>query len=257
MNRTRCSLDVIEMFSIEQFQQDGFTLVKGAIPQKDIQTLTEVVEQIKSESESAAGIRHLLTRSDFIRKFAKSSRLRNIAVNAVGKNARPVKAILFDKTPGSNWYVTWHQDVTIAVQERIESTGFGPWSIKEEVPHVQPPAAVLENMVSLRIHLDSCKEDNGAIKFIPGSHTKGIPEIEEIAELRDRGVAKVCEAESGEIIMMRPLILHSSSQSKRPEHRRVLHIEYTGRELPNGLKWAEGRGLDTVELVMAIEEEFV
>ncbi len=104
--------------------------------------------------------------------------------------------------------------------------------------------------------MDSCKEDNGAIKFIPGSHQKGILDTEEIAALRESGAAKICAAELGDIIMMRPLTVHSSSQSQRPEHRRVLHIEYTGSELPNGLKWAEGSGLDSVELLMAIEEEF-
>jgi len=44
--------------------------------------------------------------------------------------------------------------VTIAVRERREAEGFGPWSEKEGVPHVQPPAEILEKMVAIRVHLD-------------------------------------------------------------------------------------------------------
>ncbi len=68
---------------------------------------------------------------------------------------------------------TWHQDVTNAVQERIETEGYGPWSIKADVLHVQPPAEVLEHMISVRLHLDPCGEENGALRVLSGSHTSG------------------------------------------------------------------------------------
>jgi hypothetical protein len=88
-----------------------------------------------------------------------------------------VRGILFDKIPDANWKVPWHQDVTIAVEERVEVEGFGPWSIKADVLHVQPPAEVLEHMVSVRLPLDNCDEENGALRVIHGSHLHGrIPE---------------------------------------------------------------------------------
>ena len=65
----------------------------------------------------------------------------------LGEMFFPVRGILFDKIPDANWKVPWHQDVTIAVQERVESEGFGPWSMKADVLHVQPPAEGLEHMV--------------------------------------------------------------------------------------------------------------
>jgi ectoine hydroxylase-related dioxygenase (phytanoyl-CoA dioxygenase family) len=150
-----------------------------------------------------------------------------------------VRAILFDKTPASNWYVTWHQDLSIPVKERFECEGYGPWSVKDDVVHVQPPAAILEKMVSLRIHLDPCSEKNGPIKFIAGSHLSGILETPEIERWRNEHEAVVCPTERCDIIAMRPLILHSSSSAESPEHRRVLHIEYAAGQLPAGMQWAE------------------
>jgi ectoine hydroxylase-related dioxygenase (phytanoyl-CoA dioxygenase family) len=58
-------------------------------------------------------------------------------------------------------------------EERVEVDGFGPWYMKAEVLHVQPPAAILEHMLTVRLHLDPCNEENGALRVLPGSHTRG------------------------------------------------------------------------------------
>jgi hypothetical protein len=65
-----------------------------------------------------------------------------------------VRATLFDKTPGANWPVPWHWDLTICVAVRLEAPGFGPWTLKAGVHHVQPPVEVLETMVAVRVHLE-------------------------------------------------------------------------------------------------------
>jgi len=243
----------------QQIAKDGFALFSSEVSDAEVNSLLKSIERLGQRYRSeagGAGIRRMLRRSTNVRKFARSFKLMSIAKSVLGDGARPVKAILFDKTPGTNWYVTWHQDLTIAVKCKIDLPGFGPWSMKDEAPHVQPPAAVLQNMVALRVHLDDCPIDNGPIKFIPGSHAVGIMDQPQIEAWRDHNEPVFCSAKSGDIILMRPLILHSSSQSMRPAHRRVLHIEYSGGELPNGLEWAEASALDSVELLMAIEEEF-
>jgi signal transduction histidine kinase len=38
-------------------------------------------------------------------------------------------------------------------------------------------------------------------------------------------------------ILMRPLLLHRSSSTKAPSHRRVLHLDFATEELPGGLEW--------------------
>jgi hypothetical protein len=216
----------------------GFTLIRVAVDAGLLGELTAAVEAVR-HSHTSPGLRNLLSRSDAVRRFAYSPVAMEIASCAVGESARPVRSILFDKTPASNWYVTWHQDVTIPVKEKIEVEGFAPWSVKDGIVHVQPPASILERMVSLRIHLDPCSEENGAIKFILGSHLEGVLEAPDLVRWRDANDAVICAAQQGDIIAMRPLVLHSSSVSQAPEHRRVLHIEYAGVDLPSGLKWAE------------------
>jgi len=36
---------------------------------------------------------------------------------------------------------------------------------------------------------------------------------------------------------MRPLLLHGSSAAKAPNGRRVVHLEFTADELPDGIRW--------------------
>ncbi len=240
-----------------ELDSKGYTLLPNVVCETEINNLISVVERMRQrEKTGSAGVRHILKRSCLVRKFANSKQILGIAQRILGTNAKPTKAILFDKTAETNWYVTWHQDLTIAVKEKIEIEGFGPWSVKDGVHHVQPTRRELENIVALRVHLDDCSEENGAIKFIDGTHKIGILSPNEIAQYRDDKVHVSCPAERGDVIVMRQLVLHSSSQSTKVSHRRVLHIEFTGSQLPGGLLWAESSGLDSVELVMGIEEEF-
>jgi ectoine hydroxylase-related dioxygenase (phytanoyl-CoA dioxygenase family) len=157
----------------------------------------------------------------------------------LNKHVFPVRALFFDKTPDANWRVAWHQDLTIAVAEKIETLGFEAWSVKEEITHVQPPRRILEGMAVLRLHLDNCASNNGPLKVIPGSHAGGKLDAARIKEWTAGEKIAMCEVPKGGALLMRPLLLHSSSPSESPLHRRVLHIEYASDELPNGLEWFE------------------
>jgi len=165
--------------------------------------------------------------------------MQDLATAALGRDAFPVRAICFDKTREANWKVTWHQDVTIAVRKRIETPGYGPWSIKDGLSHVQPPASVLQRMVTVRLHLDDCGDANGPLRVVPGSHVHGRLSAVDISALRARESEVHCTALRGDVILMRPLILHASSAATAPDHRRVLHIDYAIDGLPCGLEWFE------------------
>lgn len=127
--------------------------------------------------------------------------------------------------------------MTIAVQERREVPGFNAWSVKEGVPHVQPPVEVLERMQTLRLHLDDADASNGALRVLPGSHRWGRLSAEGIGGQRATIREIVCEAQVGDVLLIRPLLLHASSRATCDRTRRVLHIEYAAEELPGGLKW--------------------
>jgi ectoine hydroxylase-related dioxygenase (phytanoyl-CoA dioxygenase family) len=151
----------------------------------------------------------------------------------------PVRAIYFDKSPAANWSVPWHQDLTVAVRARVDLPGFGPWSTKDGIPHVQPPIDLLERMLTLRIHLDDADRSNGALRVLPGSHRLGRLTADAIEALRIEYPEVLCTAAAGDALLMRPLLLHASRRSTSVRNRRVLHIEYAGFALPSGLRWHE------------------
>ncbi|HVU26337.1 MAG TPA: phytanoyl-CoA dioxygenase family protein [Verrucomicrobiae bacterium] len=228
-----------------EFTENGFQIFPAVISDQQCDLLAlELSAQFETYQNSAksriGGVRNLLQNRK-IAEIASSLKLTSILDRVTDKRLFPVRAIFFDKTAESNWRVPWHQDFAIAVAEKIETLSFTGWSIKDEVLHVHPPRKILENMVTVRMHLDDCNSDNGALKVIPGSHLNGKLSSTQIGELTSKEKSVVCEISKGGALLMRPLILHSSSPAKNPSHRRVLHIEFAADELPNGLKWFERR----------------
>ena len=78
-----------------------------------------------------------------------------------------VRGIYFDKRVDANWKVAWHQDLSIAVKAKAKIEGYGPWSVKAGITHVQPPVSVLEQMLTVRLHLDDTDETNGHYVLSP------------------------------------------------------------------------------------------
>jgi hypothetical protein len=161
------------------------------------------------------------------------------SASSVEPQARPtaVRGLLFNKVAEANWAVPWHQDLTIAVCERRDVPGFGPWSVKDGVVHVQPPDEVIACMMAVRIHLDDTDAENGALRVIPGSHNEGRLSAEAIGKWTRTRDAVTIEAPAGSVLLMRPHLLHASLAAKSPGQRRVIHLEYAAGELPFGLKW--------------------
>ena len=214
-------------------------LLTGAECDRLIAATSELLESLNAPAaKKIGGVRNILRDGAAVGALSRSETILGL-VHAHLPAAFPVRGILFDKNLRANWRVPWHQDLTIAVQEKLPTPGFGPWSVKAGVPHVQPPVAVLERMLAIRLHLDDCTADNGALRVIPGSHRCGELTSEQIVELQKARSAVVCEVPRGGALLMRPLLLHASSPASQPEHRRVLHIEYAGESLPNGLTWFE------------------
>lgn len=160
-----------------------------------------------------------------------------VAAAVIGETARPVRAILFDKTPDANWSLGWHQDRVIAVRERVEMEGFGPWTRKHGALHVAPPFTLLERMLTLRVHLDPVPETNAPLLVAPGSHLRGrIAEADVPSVVADCGVVG-CLAEPGDVWIYATPILHASERASSAERRRVLQVDYASEELPGELEW--------------------
>jgi hypothetical protein len=231
-----------EVNGFGQFDKSGYEILSNVVPEKECNALANELSILHQRQKETAknklgGLRNLLRVVPQVDELANSREFRDILENRLNKSVFPVRALFFDKTADANWRVAWHQDLTIAVAEKIETPEFEAWSVKEEIIHVQPPQKILDGMATIRLHLDNCDVNNGALKVIPGSHSEGRLSADQIRVWTQEEKISICEVSKGGTLLMRPLLLHSSSPSKKPFHRRVLHIEYASDELPNGLKW--------------------
>jgi ectoine hydroxylase-related dioxygenase (phytanoyl-CoA dioxygenase family) len=222
-------------------ETEGYAVQGGILSKQEVEALIQATENPQDGGNllrhgRVFAVRNLLDLPE-ISKLAESDLVRNLAQAVLDERAFPVRGILFDKVPEANWKVPWHQDVTIAVQERKEIEGFGPWSTKAGILHVQPPAPVLERMISIRLHLDECDESNGALRVIPGSHRLGRIAEADIPTVLAQSPQRVCSVQLGGALVMRPLLLHASSPSDIPVHRRVIHLDFASEHLPFPLKW--------------------
>ena len=159
-----------------------------------------------------------------------------IAAQCMGRKGRPIRAILFDKSPAANWALGWHQDRTIVVAERRDVPGFGPWTVKQGMVHVAPPFELLARMATVRVHLDPVPASNAPLLIAPGSHRAFVREDAIAPEVERRG-AIACVAETGDIWAYATPILHASAPSRSPARRRVLQLDYAAGDLPAGLEW--------------------
>lgn len=217
--------------------EDGYELIREFLSHDQLVSINSEIQSVVFPAK-AGGIRNAEKKFSSIRELASSEQLTAQAAKYLSGSASLVRAILFNKTKANNWLVTWHQDRTVAVSERFKKLEWGPWSLKDQVHHVQPPVDVLNQMVTFRVHLDDTSLKNGCLKVFPKSHKLGILDPGSIRAYVQDHEAVVCEAPAGSVLVMRPHILHSSSKAETPSQRRVLHLEYSSFKLPSGVAWA-------------------
>ena len=217
---------------------NGYFLMEKAIDEKTIASLIHDLS-IFDNANNNYGVRDLMNKIPGIRSLAGSVPLLRFAQEILGEKARPVRSVFFDKVPEANWNVAWHQDTSIAVKEKSEVPGFGPWSEKGGVVHVEPPEEYLANILTLRLHLDNTDHGNGVLRVVPGSHRDGRVASQDILEIVERSQVVECTARPGDVLLMCPLLFHSSRKAVTPSHRRIIHIEYSAMALPPPLEWYE------------------
>jgi hypothetical protein len=228
-----------------RIDRQGFALLPGVIENARCDALIDSVgaleahAAVREKSGSTYAVRRVADLVPAVAELSNSPEVRSLIESILGPGARVVRSLLFDKTADANWKVPWHQDLTIAVAQRRDVAGFGPWSIKARVPHVQPPVNFLESMLTLRLHLDACGTENGPLRVLPASHRAGVLNSAAIANLRQNTPEVVCTMNRGDALLMRPLLLHASSPATLPAHRRIIHLEFAKDQLPAGLRWGE------------------
>ncbi|MBD1366621.1 phytanoyl-CoA dioxygenase family protein [Mucilaginibacter sp. ZT4R22] len=228
---------------LQNIANNGFTVVEDIFGPDEIRSILQQINKTnadKSTFRKSAGlfaIRQFLKEIPEAQSLIFTAKLKNTITALFGDGYFMVKAIYFDKPEESNWFVAWHQDLTISVDKRTNLPGFGPWTVKQNQFAVQPPLNILQDNFTIRIHLDDADEGNGALKVVPGSHLKGIYRPETIDW--DGETETTCAVKAGGIMVMRPLLLHASNRTTNHKPRKVIHIEFSKADLPMELTWAE------------------
>ena len=123
------------------------------------------------------------------------------------------------------------------MRERIDTPGYGPWSVKQGMLHVAPPATLLAGMLTMRVHLDAVPETNAPLLIAPGSHRLGRIAEDGIEAIVRNHASIACLADVGDVWLYATPIVHASAIATQPKRRRVLQIDFAACDLPNGLEW--------------------
>lgn len=236
---------------LNEINSEGFAIINNVYSENEIEKIISRIEKVTENEIDYSTFR----KSDdlfAIRQFHKeipetlhiifNRNLREIIKLNFGENYFITKSIYFDKPEKSNWFVAYHQDLTISVDKKVEIENYKNWTTKQNQFAVQPPREILEQNFTIRIHIDKTTKENGALKVLNKSHKKGIVRTENI-EIENE-TETICEIEKGGIMIMKPLIFHASNKTTNSERRRVIHIEFSNQKLPKNWNGAKKRILN-------------
>ena len=227
-----------------EFGKTGFVVLSSQFSREELSQLDAHLEEYKSKEKfdndnpkDLYAIRRLFYHIPELQNIIFNQNVINIVREILGEKSFMTKAIYFDKPPLSNWFVSYHQDISISVKDKLPIDDYQNWTFKKGQYGVQPPVDILQNCITLRIHLDHTDKFNGALKVIPNSHLEGIQRLDYIKEKKENEV--ICEVERGGVMLMKPLLFHSSGKTLNNKRRRVIHLEFSNKNLDGGIEWLE------------------
>jgi ectoine hydroxylase-related dioxygenase (phytanoyl-CoA dioxygenase family) len=221
----------------------GFTILEDIYKSDEIEAILNAINKADQskptfrKTNDIFAIRQFLKEVPEVKQLIFNDKLKSLINNLFGYQYFIVKSIYFDKPEKSNWFVGWHQDLTIAVDKKAELHGYGHWTVKFNQFAVQPPIDILRDNFTLRIHLDDTNAGNGALMVKEGSHLNCIVYTENLDFQNKEKI--ICNVSAGGVMVMHPLLMHASNRTTSNKQRRVIHIEFSKAELPAEINWSE------------------
>jgi ectoine hydroxylase-related dioxygenase (phytanoyl-CoA dioxygenase family) len=226
-----------------QLENEGFCIVENIYTTQEIKNVINLIDQTDSNKATFRKSKDLFAIRQFHKEIPEilthvfNNSLKNLLLGWFGEDYFITKSIYFDKPADSNWFVAYHQDLTISVNQKTDLPDYQGWIQKQNQYSVQPPMDILKHNFTIRIHLDDTTSENGALRVIPKSHKKGILRSENL-DLKSE-TESICNVKSGGVMFMKPLILHASNKTTNQARRRVIHIEFSNQTLSKPLEWSE------------------
>lgn len=214
---------------MHDFEKQGFFIASQQL--SCVEALLQCIESVKPNPEypqslrlrnnKLYAIRNLIQISPQIKNILHRTFIKDIVENLCGEKATIIHSLFFDKIPQANFHVPFHQDVVIPCRDDNTT------KIVTGVSHKQLPSKILQQLIAVRIHLDDNNESNGPLEVIPGSHNYGILSDVEIKNSVSQQKAHTCITRRGGVLVMKPLLLHSSKRSISLHPRRVIHLVFS------------------------------
>lgn len=202
------------------FNQQGYLVLENILTVNELDTIKQQLDNIDM---STAGSRELLS-EHWCKVLANQLKHHPLLSSVLPDACKAIQCTYFQKSSEKNWLVPLHQDLSIPVKEAFTQEGFTGWSKKQGALFVQPPSEIAQQIIAVRLHIDDCLSEHGPLKVVPKSHQLGrIPEKQWLS-IRDEMGEIACTTSAGGVVMMSPLILHSSSKAIHANGRRVLHF---------------------------------
>lgn len=230
-----------------ELEENGYSVIADLYSDNEISGILACIENAEQDGNSFMktkdlfAIRQLIKNVPELSNLLFNKKLTELISDLSESEYFLTKAIYFDKPSESNWFVAYHQDLSISVDKKADLENYVNWTFKKGQFGVQPPIEILQDTITIRIHLDKTDKNNGALKVIPKSHLNGI--IRANSEDWDLEKEFVCEVEKGGAMLMKPLTLHASNRTTNGKKRRVIHLEFNKHYLTEPLAWLEHYGI--------------
>ena len=188
---------------VGRFTAAGIAIIEYALSKADLAHLDALFPRVPQRtvgartSDITSATETWLTDHDGLNQLAARLGTGGMHLSHVAASAQP---------HDMHWFVPWHQDRAGHKADRSQSQ--------------------LERVIALHIHLDDCEDDNGPLEVIPGSHLSGRLDTAAMRALVATSSPLLCLAVRGDIVAVRPLLVHRSQRARLPSPRRTLHLEY-------------------------------
>ncbi|UUZ79058.1 phytanoyl-CoA dioxygenase family protein [Paenibacillus sp. P26] len=212
---TQARLDIPAL--AEQFNREGYLLLKGILPADQVTRLNKAVDEIIAQEPDALAynIYNSVERHDEIASLIDQPTLLPLIVHLLGYNIQSHISHLTIRRPNpgdvkteTNSFINWHQDG----------------------PHPQFPAI---GCVTSTYYIKTCyilsdmsEPDRGNTKVIPGSHSRPYrPETENVRDAVPDEV-QVC-GEPGDVFVFAQNLWHAGAPNRSTFTRRQLFLGYS------------------------------
>ena len=228
---------------LDHYNEKGFVLVKGLVDAATAEKLMHEVEglheqmaahepegvdvswELEQPKDRPRRIRQLMGSelvSPTIDAISRSDELLSIMEQLIGQTIYLFHSKLMMKAAYDGTFTPWHQD-------------WGYWQHGSKEP----------TQVNCMLAIDPQNAENGALRFVPGSHKQGAIDHQNTGAA-SFGIGlegdinayenELVEMQPGDAVFFGPLVIHGSEANTSPNHRRANTFAFDG---PNNLLQGE------------------